>query len=384
MEQVFEHAGKTSLGKLKKVIYIISDIDKALSFEWIALGLQSKFDLTFILIGKEGSDFSFFLKRHSIKCYEITHGGYKSRFAKWWAVFNILRKEKPVTVHTHLWQANLIGLSAAWVLRINKRIYTRHHAITHYLEYPSGRKWDLLCNFLATDIVAISQNVKKILIDRDKAMQKKITTIYHGFDFNYFAEVSNDRVHKLRVQYSLFETSFPIVGVIARHLEWKGIQYIIPAFQKLRKEFPEAHLVLANANGSYRNQIQEVLSVLPPGSYTAISFENDLVALYKIFNVYVHVPIDSESEAFGQTYVEALICGVPSVFTLSGIAPEFIVDRKNALVVPFKDSDAIHAALKEILSNRALSDQLVQNGKAAVKLFSLQGMITALEDLYSR
>jgi hypothetical protein len=67
------------------------------------------------------------------------------------------------------------------------------------------------------------------------------------------------------------------------------------------------------------------------------------------------VPIDDTIEAFGQTYIEALISGVPSVFTLSGVASEFIENGKNALVVDYKNSEQISVAIDQILTNISYS-----------------------------
>ncbi len=44
----------------------------------------------------------------------------------------------------------------------------------------------------------------------------------------------------------------------------------------------------------------------------------------------MHVTIGKHYEAFGQIYVEALAAGIPSVFTLTGIAPEIIEHEHNA------------------------------------------------------
>lgn len=368
--------------KKTKVVYIVSDIDKALSFEWISVQLNQKFELSFIIIGKENSLLARFLESINIPVYQVTDGKYPSWITKWLSVFRILFVTRPHVIHTHLWRANMMGLSASWMLRINKRIYTRHHAMVHYREFRKGRKWDLLCNFFSTHIVAISENVRSILIEYDKVNPTKIRLIHHGFDFSYFEVYEQRQANNLRLKYRLNEATI-VVGVIARYLEWKGIQYIIPAFRKFLNEFPTAHLVLANANGNYKTEIQRELSALPEHSFTEIVFENDLVGLYKMFDAYVHTPIDAQSEAFGQTYVEALACGVPSVFTLSGVAPEFIVDQQNALVVPFQQSDAIYSALKTILNDQLLRKRLIENGRESIKMFSLQGMIKSLEDLYS-
>jgi glycosyltransferase involved in cell wall biosynthesis len=123
---------------------------------------------------------------------------------------------------------------------------------------------------------------------------------------------------------------------------------------------------------------------LPPDSYQEINFEPDIFALYQLFNIFIHVPIDPSIEAFGQTYVEALAAGVPSVFTMSGIAPEFIRHRQNAFIVDFKDSQQIYEAMKEILHNGPLRNTLIQQGKEDVRsLFMLNEMVSKLERLYT-
>jgi glycosyltransferase involved in cell wall biosynthesis len=187
----------------------------------------------------------------------------------------------------------------------------------------------------------------------------------------------------LRVKHNVQKESWPVVGVIARYLELKGIQFIIPAFQKLLDDFPRAHLVLANAHGDFEKPIKNLLGKLPSGSYTEILFENDLVSLYKLFNIYVHTPINMQEEAFGQTYVEALAAGVPSVFSLSGVAPEFIVDKTNALVVPYANPAAIEQGIRQIANDANLRDSLIEQGLISARLFSLDNMIFRLEALYA-
>jgi glycosyltransferase involved in cell wall biosynthesis len=177
----------------------------------------------------------------------------------------------------------------------------------------------------------------------------------------------------------------PVIGVIARYVHWKGLQYIIPAFESVLQQYPNAYLLLANAkSGSYKMEVDRLLSTLPADSYFEIEFENNLFALYRLFDVYVHTPIDPELEAFGQTYVEALAAGVPSVFTLSGIAKEFIQHGMNALVVDFKNAEQIHQSMIRILEDDKLRNALTTQGRTDVeKKFSIAQQITSLESLYS-
>ena len=244
-------------------------------------------------------------------------------------------------------------------------------------------KYDRLMNRLATTIIAISKNVEAILIEREGASREKVVVIHHGFDLSKFTEVDEESVQRLALKYNPLHKK-PVVGVISRFTEWKGVQYIIPAFQKLLVEFPDSLLVLANASGDREKEILNQLRILPKESYVTIKFEREVHALYHLFDVFVHVPIDSHSEAFGQTYIEALAAGVPSIFTLSGIASEIIHDKKNAIVVDYKTSEQIYEGIKLILADDILKDRLIKTAKADVlDLFALKKMIQELEELYA-
>ncbi len=124
------------------------------------------------------------------------------------------------------------------------------------------------------------------------------------------------------------------------------------------------------------------LELIPSENYVEIEFEEDLFAFYKLFDIYVHVPIDSKCEAFGQTYIEALASGIPSVFTLSGIANEFIHNKENAIVVDYKNSEQINNALIELMSNDILRSHLIQNGKESIKQFDIINSVKRTEAVY--
>ncbi len=367
------------------ITYIISNIDKAHAFEWIATHIDStKFNLNFILLNPRYSELEKFLVHHHIKVDRITYKRKKDILEALIKTYNLLRRNKTDIVHTHLFDANIVGLTAAWILGIKKRIHTRHHADFHHIYYPKAIKYDKVVNRLSTHIIAISDVVRNILIDKENAATEKVHLIHHGFQLNDFEVVSNSTISLLRKKYTS-TNSTPIIGVISRFTEWKGIQFIIPAFEKLLKTHPNALLILANANGDYRNEINKLLHNIPENNYVKIPFEADIFSLYKLFDIFIHVPITNEVEAFGQTYVEALAAGVPSIFTLSGIANEFIKDRKNALVVPHQNSEAIYTAMNEILVNSTLAAELINNGKKDVSLrFTLTKMILSLEQLYAK
>jgi glycosyltransferase involved in cell wall biosynthesis len=369
---------------LKKITYIISNIDKALAFEWIAMHLnREKFDLRFILLNPGDSALESFLKKEKIPVKRITYTGKKSLPSALFSTYIHLKKNKPDLVHTHLFDASLIGLSAAWMAGVPQRIYTRHHSDVHHFFHPQAVKYDRLINRLATGIVAISAVVKDILTEKEQVPVHKISLIHHGFDLEKFSAVAPAMVQRLKEKYNPNGLS-PVVGVISRYTEFKGVHYIIPAFAEFLKQYPDALLILANAKGDYTPHIKKLLEMLPKRNYVEIVFEPEIFSLYRLFDFFIHTPINRALEAFGQTYVEALISKVPSIFSMSGIAEEFIEDRKNALVVPYKNSRALYNAMTELANNENLKTTLVTNGeKDVISKFNLNKMILALEKLYA-
>ncbi|HRI26707.1 MAG TPA: glycosyltransferase family 4 protein [Chitinophagales bacterium] len=369
----------------KKVCYIISHINKSLGFEWTAASLQDEFELHFVLLGEKNTALAQFLTAHNITCHTITYTNKKDLPRAIIQVWRYLVVTKPAVVHTHLIDASLIGLTAAFFAGIATRIYTRHHSDYHIVYAPNGIKYDRWCNALATHIVAISAAVAQILETKEGVSPEKISLIHHGFNLTYFEQPEKNTVQQLQLRYNT-AGKYPVIGVIARQTAFKGIHHIIAAFARLLPNYPNALLILANATGEFKPTLTQLLNThVPPQNRCEIIFEPHIAELYALFDVHVHVPVSATCEAFGQTYVEALAARVPSVFTLSGVAPEFIVHEHNALVVPFDEVDSISEAIKRILTDSELRNKIAENGNNDVhKHFTLTKMTQKLIQLYNQ
>ncbi len=366
-----------------KICYIISEIDKAVFFEDTAIQLRSQgVELSFVLINSTNGKLHQFLCQHqfeviTLEVGSLLHSRKQIVVCKRWLV-----QQQITHVHCHLAQANWIGLWASKIAGVKNRIYTRHSGKPLHLNWKE-KIIDKVQNYLATQIVAISQNIDELLEEQKVPKHKRII-IHHGFDIQRFSTNDQNEVNRIRSQYNPNQKR-PVIGVIARRFELKGIQYVIQAFHNLLNDYPDSLLCLFGDpnSGDYTQELNQMLTTLPSDNVSSISFEYNVFDLYSLFDVYVHVPINQTCEAFGQTYVEALASKVPSVFTLSGVAREFIIDRENALVVPFKDEKAILHSIKMLLEDKELADNISTKGYSAViDLFSFSNYIKKLTILY--
>ena len=372
--------------KRRKVTFIISQIDKAIGFEWITENLdRSRFELSFILLNEKPSYLAGFLREKGIAVDELIFAGRKQDLPVLvLRVLGLLRRRKPDVIHTHMYIADLVGQFAGKLLGVKKRVYTRHSS-NESRKYHKKQRIDKIINALSTHVIAISENVRNILHQEEGVALARIRLIHHGFDLARFENIPPSETAELSAKYNP-SGKRPVVGVVARYSHWKGIQFAIAAFKKLLGDYPNALLLLANAKkGDYKDELDRLLkSELPADSYHEIVFEHNLFALYQLFDVYVHLPIDPELEAFGQTYVEALAAGIPSVFTLSGVAREFIRNGENALAVDFQNSEQVYEAIVRLLKDEDLRNKLSANGRRDVReMFTLEIMIDKMERLYS-
>ena len=74
----------------------------------------------------------------------------------------------------------------------------------------------------------------------------------------------------------------------------------------------------------------------------------------------------SEFEALGLSLVEACACGVPAVATRTGGIVDVIEDGRSGLLVPPGDPLALAAALRRLLTDEELREELGRRGRKVV------------------
>lgn len=248
-------------------------------------------------------------------------------------MFIHLLKHRPSTLLTSGQFATFIGMPSAWLLRINKRVYIRHHSNFHHkYNLRVGLILDRIMNSFSTNIVAVSQIVKNILVQKESVRENKISIIYNGIELNDFRSKF--------VGVSNRDLQFKI-GVISRLTEWKGVAYTARAFQEFVSRYPNSYLHIIGAKADDFDQVTRALEGVPNEKYSIEPLNLNIPEFLQSVNVLVHVPLEIDDEAFGIVYLEALASGTPGIFTISGILNELSNPNLYFSVVPSRDYKAI-------------------------------------------
>lgn len=363
-----------------KLTYIIRRKIRWVAFEWIAKNInRAKFDLDFILIDETISPLSIYLETINIP-YKIINRDKTDGFTM--CIHEIaehLKANKTEIVHAHF-AASIPGLRAALKASVPVRIHTRHHSGCFDWKTNLSIEKNQEILKLSTTVIAINQKGKEQLI-KEGVHAAKIAVVYHGFDLGAFEAVTIERIETLRTKYVAVNKN-PIIGVVSRYIKVKGIEFTIDAFKAILTQKPDALLVLAGTFGKAAKEVRQRLAKLPKDSYIEIDFEPDLFALFRLFDVFVHVPIRPSAEAFGQVYIEAMLSGIPSVITPTGIAQEYARHQENAWVVDFQNSEQIEEGIIRLLTDNALREKIIDNAQKTAQQYSVERMMRQLETLY--
>jgi len=344
---------------------------------------RTRFDLSFVLLNRATPPLAPVLDELGIPWIHVPFWRRADVPRAMRVIWKHCRDVNPDIIHTHFMNACLAGLTAAALRGVPVRIHTRHHAgpVSWKYRRPWQELYDFYNNALSTTIIAPSGAVRTALTGRNRVREEKVTVLHHGFDIDAFDAVSDVRVRALRERYGIGD-AHPVIGILARYVAIKGIQYALPAFERLLESYPDALLLIAPARGPYHAELAPLLARIPKRNLREIPFEDDVHALYKLLDVVVHVPIGPAVEGFGQVYIETMAAGVPSVITRTGIAVDLARDRENAVVVPYFDSDAIYRGIRDVLEDGVLRETIIRTGRRDARGFTARAMIDGLESIY--
>jgi len=389
-----------------KVTFVFTHHIRWVPFELAATHLDERqFDIDYVILG-ESDPMIDFLKANHIRCISTSFGDYGNTPEAVKYVYDHLIKNETDIVQTRWFAGSLVGMQAAYYAKVPVRIFHREHPpLRYYNRHPVSKHqliWDC-----ATHLIAVTHKSKAGMVE-DGIPAEKITVIPTGFNIHEFLAIQPANVEALKQKYLVskeVQMRGPIIGVAARYVKWKGVEYVIRAFKEVLAEHPQALLLLcgshidrsqlmkqigsASKNDIVAPQYDDVLSVynclseLPDHSYVEIPFEEDLYSLFKLFDVFVHVPIDSIQETFGQVYVESMLAQVPSVITLSGSALDHAIHRENAWVVDYMNNDQIADGILTLLADHDLREKITANAFACAKdRYSIERLTRKLEDFY--
>lgn len=159
---------------------------------------------------------------------------------------------------------------------------------------------------------------------------------------------------------------------VGRHIERKGICYLIEAAKYLPRDKFEIRIVgVGDLTDKLKAQATEV-STTPDAAeiiFTGKLSPEELANEYKTANVFtLPAIVDSkgDTEGLGVVLIEAMELGLPVVASNVGGIPDVVVDGVSGILVPEKDPQALANAYKRLAADPELLKQLLAGAQKRI------------------
>ncbi len=226
------------------------------------------------------------------------------------------------------------------------------------LKYSYWRQCIRLCVDKSAAIIVPYQVTKDEIVSRLHGDPSKIYVINHGVDHaKYFPRPELTRAPR-KIVY---------LGEVSRS---KGVDMLLRAYALLKREVPDAELVIAGKRSKDEQLLQELSRNLGVDGIELRGYisEAELSEYYGTATVMVF----PSRCGFGLSTLEAMACGTPVVALAVLDAPEFIGDA-GLLADPDSDQD-LADKLKRALTDTELQAELTRKGIARAAEFSWRRM----------
>lgn len=368
-----------------KIAFLTSHINHSTQWNWFSDELQKRgVPHIHIIINHDYPLLADDLKAMGVKVYFLKHRNFFHFFTNFFQVCYILLKNKIDLVHTELPYGNLVGQISAWFCGIKMRVSTCGNTTWAY-DFKNKKQLiiDKITYRLSKKVIALTEEAKEFLIENYNIPEEKLTIIHHSLKSDEYLFTDESRVNKLRAELNI-EPGVFVIGMVARFEFWKGHIFAIEAFRKLLKEYPNVRLLIFGSKGeSFDSVIRYIKSYDLQDYIMYKGFVSDNIALFRLFDVHIHIPIKSISETFGINIVEGMISGCAQILTLAGISCFTARNEENCLVVPYTSSNAVYFALKRMINDPELRARLGKQAQLdAIKYFKYSDKVEKHLELY--
>lgn len=286
-------------------------------------------------------------------------------------VFTIFQciKEKPDIIHGQ-W-----AFPGGYIAYLVSKLFGSKSVISiHGAETPLLKKYNfirrLVINSLnKSSLVIVNSNYTKNEYVKMGVNREKIILINPTPNFAQHISSVED-LHKFRRRFTADENK--VILFVGRLVERKGVEYLIKSLPEIKTH--KFHVMIAGDGWLLDDLVKltNSLNLQDKVTFFVSPTQEDLGKLYYTSDVFVCPSIiDSkgETEGLGLVIPEAMESGLPVIATSVGGIVEVVKTEENGILINQKDSKAITTAIDRLLTDKELTEKIVNNSKKTILEF---------------
>ncbi len=290
----------------------------------------------------------------------------------------LMRERRIDIVHGHMYRGNVPATVAARLAGV-RRVWCQVHNVDTWETRRQAWVDRRLCRW-RSGMIAVSESVRGDVIETLRLPPERVRVIRNGVEIERFS-LARGRRGQLRAERGVRpdQTVFLFAG---RLVEQKRCRDFLDAFGRLQSEpAGEGLRAWIVGDGPCREALERQAGRLPrPDAVQFFSARDDVEDFMAAADVFV---LPSTKEGFSNALVEAMASGLAIVATDVGGNTEAVRDGLEGRIVPPLKTDPLTEVLRALWREPELRRRLAEAARTRAPLFSLDRMITELEDLYT-
>lgn len=299
-----------------------------------------------------------------------------------YALWRWIVRAKPHMVHTHTSKAGILGRLAAKMAGVPCIVHTPHGHVFYGHFGPLASKLFLAIERLMATItdrmVALTEAEKNDYIAFSVCNPQKLVTIHSGVETREYINARPNVTEKRR---SLgLNPERLVVGTVGWLLPIKGPMYLLKAMEGLWQNYPDTELVYVGKGDLEKELRQEALRLGVSDRVAFPGWRDDIPEIMQCLDVFV---LPSLNEGMGRVLVEAMAAGKPVVASGVGGILDLVKDGLNGFLVEPGNPGALCDAIRKLLSDKRLRDEMGRQGRDMAQDFTVGKMIKKIDALYT-
>lgn len=197
--------------------------------------------------------------------------------------------------------------------------------------------------------IAISEPVAHHLQNDFRWPADRIVLIPNGIDLERFYVADQEQRRATRARYNLQDD--PVVGIIARLSDVKGIDILIKAMPQVRKAIPTVKLLIM---GEGKEEVFLKRLVAEYDLANTARFIPEVADMAECLNMFDLFVMPSRQEGLGLSVLEAQACGLAVVASRVGGLVSIISDNETGFLVDSENIEELAAKIIFVLGDESL------------------------------
>ncbi len=288
----------------------------------------------------------------------------------------MLREKQADILHMHGYGATTFGRLCAWRMGIPSILHEHaNHGDTPWFQKVADK-------ILAphTDIaIAVSESTGEFTTRARLMPAERTKVVYLGAPLDEFARVRTaDEIAAARSAMGIAPGTIAI-GTVTRLMPAKGNRYLVEAAPRVLAAHSEARFFIVG-EGELQAELEAQARALNLGDRLVFTgFTRDVAAALSALDLLV---FPSLAEGTPLTVFEALAMGKPIVATDADGLVDVLTDRRDALVVPKANAEALAGAIKTLIESKTLAAGLGAEARKTGARYDIAAFVHKMERLY--